>query len=68
MRDNYAVGSDRILMVASNRISAFDVTTGEPITGKLALFWFDKLTGIVPNHLIGFRNHLVVLMDRRRRT
>ena len=59
VRDNYAVGTDRILMVASDRISAFDVIMGEPITGKgalltqMALFWFDKLTGIVPNHLTG---------------
>ncbi len=59
VRDNYAVGSDRILMVASDRISAFDVIMAEPITGKgalltqMALFWFDKLTGIVPNHLTG---------------
>ncbi len=59
VRDNYAVGSDRILMVASDRISAFDVIMDEPITGKgalltqMALFWFDKLTGIVPNHLTG---------------
>ena len=50
VRDNYAVGTDRILMVASDRISAFDVIMGEPITGKgalltqMALFWFDKLT------------------------
>jgi phosphoribosylaminoimidazole-succinocarboxamide synthase len=59
VRDNYAVGTDRILMVASDRISAFDVIMGEPIPGKgallteMALFWFDKLTGIVPNHLAG---------------
>ncbi len=59
VRDNYAVGTDRILMVASDRISAFDVIMGEPIPGKgallteMALFWFDKLTGIVPNHLTG---------------
>ncbi|MEO7253873.1 MAG: phosphoribosylaminoimidazolesuccinocarboxamide synthase [Casimicrobium sp.] len=59
VRDNYAVGTDRILMVASDRISAFDVIMAEPITGKgalltqMALFWFDKLTGIVPNHLTG---------------
>lgn len=59
VRDNYAVGTDRILMVASDRLSAFDVIMGEPIPGKgalltqVALFWFDKLTGIVPNHLTG---------------
>ena len=37
VRDNYAVGSDRILMVASDRLSAFDVIMGEPIPGKGAL-------------------------------
>ena len=59
VRDNYAVGEDRILMVASDRISAFDVVMGEPIPGKgalltqMALFWFDKLGHICPNHLTG---------------
>ena len=48
-----------MLMVASDRLSAFDVIMGEPIPGKgallttMALFWFDKLQGIVPNHLTG---------------
>ena len=59
VRENYAVGEDRILMIASDRISAFDVIMSEPIPGKgalltkMALFWFDKLDGIVPNHLTG---------------
>jgi phosphoribosylaminoimidazole-succinocarboxamide synthase len=59
VRDNYAVGDDRILMVASDRLSAFDVIMGEPITGKgqiltqLALFWFDKLGHVCANHLTG---------------
>jgi len=59
VRENYAVGSDRILMVASDRISAYDVIMGEPIPGKgalltqMALFWFKQLEGIVPNHLTG---------------
>jgi phosphoribosylaminoimidazole-succinocarboxamide synthase len=63
VRDNYAVGDDRILMVASDRISAFDVIMGEPIPGKgelltrLSLFWFDLLgpkgQGICPIHLTG---------------
>ena len=59
VRDNYAVGDDRILMVASDRISAFDVVMGEPIPGKgalltqMALFWFDRLGHICPNHLTG---------------
>lgn len=59
VRDNYAVGDDRILMVASDRISAFDVIMGEPIPGKgvlltqMALFWFARLGHICPNHLTG---------------
>ena len=63
VRDNYAVGDDRILMVASDRISAFDVIMGEPIPGKgelltqMALFWFDILgprgLNICPIHLTG---------------
>jgi len=53
------VGDDRILMVASDRLSAFDVIMGEPIPGKgelltqMALFWFDKLGHLCPNHLTG---------------
>lgn len=59
VRDNYAVGSNRLLMVASDRISAFDVIMGEPIPDKgklltqMALFWFDQLQDICPNHLTG---------------
>ena len=59
VRDNYAVGTDRLLMVASDRVSAFDVILGEPIPGKgalltqMALFWFDKLGALCPNHLTG---------------
>ena len=59
VRDNYAVGDDRILMVASDRLSAFDVVLSQPIPGKgeiltkMALFWFNKLADVVPNHLTG---------------
>ncbi len=59
VRDNYAVGDDRILMVATDRLSAFDVVMNEGIPGKgelltqMALFWFAKLGHIVPNHLTG---------------
>jgi phosphoribosylaminoimidazole-succinocarboxamide synthase len=59
VRDNYAVGSDRILMVASDRISAFDVVMDQPIPAKgalltqMALWWFGQLDGICPNHLTG---------------
>ncbi|QLP99992.1 MAG: phosphoribosylaminoimidazolesuccinocarboxamide synthase [Burkholderiaceae bacterium] len=69
VRDNYAVGRDRILMVASDRISAFDVIMGEPIPGKgalltqMALFWFDKLRHICPNHLTGEAPESVVAPD-----
>ena len=69
VRDNYAVGDDRILMVASDRISAFDVIMGEPIPGKgelltkMALFWFGKLGHICPNHLTGESPESVVTAD-----
>ena len=69
VRDNYAVGADRILMVATDRISAFDVVMGEPIPGKgelltrMALFWFDKLGHVVPNHLTGDAPQSVVAAD-----
>jgi phosphoribosylaminoimidazole-succinocarboxamide synthase len=69
VRDNYAVGADRLLMVASDRISAFDVVMGEPIPGKgalltrMALFWFDRLAHVVPNHLTGEPPQSVVAAD-----
>ena len=59
VRDNYGVGSDRLLMVATDRLSAFDVVMSEAIPGKgelltqMALFWFERLADIVPNHLTG---------------
>jgi len=69
VRDNYAVGSERLLMVASDRISAFDVVMGEPIPGKgalltrMALFWFERLAHVVPNHLTGQAPEGVVAPD-----
>jgi phosphoribosylaminoimidazole-succinocarboxamide synthase len=73
VRDNYAVGEDRILMVASDRISAFDVIMGEPIPGKgvlltqMALFWFEQLgpqgLNICPIHLTGEVPESVVRAD-----
>ena len=73
VRDNYAVGKDRILMVASDRLSAFDVIMNEPIPGKgalltqMALFWFDKLgpkgLNICPIHLTGEAPESVVAAD-----
>lgn len=69
VRDNYAVGEDRLLMVTSDRLSAFDVIMAEPIPDKgrvlntLALFWFDKLAHVVPNHLTGEAPESVVQPD-----
>lgn len=69
VRDNYAVGEDRLLMVTSDRLSAFDVIMAEPIPDKgkvlntLALFWFDKLSHVVPNHLTGIDPATVVQPD-----
>ncbi len=71
VRDNYAVGADRILMIASDRLSAFDVVMGEPIPGKgelltrMALWWFERLADIVPNHLTGGDPEAVVLPRER---
>jgi phosphoribosylaminoimidazole-succinocarboxamide synthase len=69
VRDNYAVGNDRILMVASDRISAFDVVMDQPIAGKgalltqMALWWFGQLSDICPNHLSGDAPESVVAAD-----
>ena len=69
VRDNYAVGDDRLLMVASDRLSAFDVVMKAPVPGKgrlltqMALFWFEHLKGIVPNHLTGQSPDSVVAPD-----
>jgi phosphoribosylaminoimidazole-succinocarboxamide synthase len=71
VRDNYAVGDHRLLMVASDRLSAFDVVMGEPIPGKgelltrMALFWFERLAHVVPNHLTGEDPESVVAADER---
>ncbi len=59
VRDLYAVGEDRLLLVASDRLSAFDVVLpteipdkGRMLTG-ISRFWFSRTEGIVPNHLVG---------------
>ncbi|MEI7444036.1 MAG: phosphoribosylaminoimidazolesuccinocarboxamide synthase [Burkholderiales bacterium] len=69
VRDNYAVGDDRLLIVTSDRLSAFDVVMAEPIPDKgrvlnrMALFWFDRLADVVPNHLTGIDPASVVAPD-----
>jgi phosphoribosylaminoimidazole-succinocarboxamide synthase len=71
VRDNYQVGDDRLLMVATDRLSAFDVVMGEPIPGKgkvltqIALYWFSRLGTIIPNHLTGDDPESVVRSDER---
>jgi phosphoribosylaminoimidazole-succinocarboxamide synthase len=59
VRDLYAVGEDRLLLVASDRLSAFDVVLPTPIPDKgrvltgLSRFWFARTGDLVPNHLVG---------------
>ena len=58
VRDIYAVGDDKLLVVATDRISAFDVVLDEPIPDKgrvltqLSCFWFDRFLGLVPTHFL----------------
>jgi phosphoribosylaminoimidazole-succinocarboxamide synthase len=69
VRDTYAVGSDRLLIVTTDRLSAFDVVMNEPIPGKgqvlnaLSNFWFARLAHVVPNHLTGIAPETVVAAD-----
>jgi phosphoribosylaminoimidazole-succinocarboxamide synthase len=66
VRDIYAIGNDQLLMITTDRLSAFDVVMGEPIPGKgvvlnqMANFWFDKLSHVIPNHLTGIDPATVV--------
>jgi len=66
VRDIYAVGEDRMLIVASDRLSAFDVVLPDPIPDKgrvlnqMASFWFERLQHIVPNQLTGIDPESVV--------
>ena len=66
VRDMYAVGDDKLLIVTTDRLSAFDVILDDPIPGKgevlnsLTDFWFDRLGTIIPNHLTGIAPETVV--------
>ena len=66
VRDVYAVGDDKLLMVTTDRLSAFDVVMGQPIPEKgivlnqMANFWFDRLANVIPNHLTGIDPESVV--------
>src|SRR6195952_5988412 len=58
VRDIYAVGDDRVLLLTTDRISAFDVVMGETIPMKgavltqISAWWFRQLEGVVPHHMI----------------
>ena len=69
VRDVYALGDDKLLMVTTDRLSAFDVVMGQPIPEKgivlnqMANFWFEKLAKVIPNHLTGIDPESVVPAD-----
>ena len=69
VRDSYELDDDKLLIIATDRISAFDVILDDPIPYKgmvlqaLTDFWFEKLKGIVPNHLTGIDPTTVVAPD-----
>jgi phosphoribosylaminoimidazole-succinocarboxamide synthase len=60
VRDTYALGADRLLMVATDRLSAFDVVLPNGVADKgavltqLSIFWFNRTGHLVPNHLVSF--------------
>ncbi|WP_313220892.1 phosphoribosylaminoimidazolesuccinocarboxamide synthase [Stutzerimonas nitrititolerans] len=70
VRDLYEIDDKRMLMVATDRLSAFDVILAEPIPEKgkiltaISNFWFDKLAGLVPNHFTGDRVEDVVSAEQ----
>jgi phosphoribosylaminoimidazole-succinocarboxamide synthase len=69
VRDMYAVDDKHLLIVTSDRLSAFDVILDDPIPGKgqvlnqMANFWFERLKGVIPNHLTGIAPESVVKPD-----
>src|SRR3970040_2079783 len=71
VRDLYAVGTDRLLVIQNDRLSAFDVIMADPIPEKgrvlteMSFFWFQKLGHVIPNHLTGVAPETVVAPDER---
>ena len=71
VRDIYAVGDDQLLVIQSDRLSAFDVILPDPIPGKGAVltamsnFWFAKLGHVIPNHLTNIAPESVVAANER---
>jgi len=72
VRDIYAVDGDKMLIVVTDRLSAFDVVLPDPIPDKgrvlneLANFWFSRLAHVVPNHLTGIDPESVVQGEEER--
>ena len=72
VRDLYAVDEQHLLIVQTDRLSAFDVILPNPVPGKgqvlttLSNFWFDKLSQVIPNHLSGIAPEEVVKTDADR--
>ena len=72
VRDIYAVGEDQLLVIQTDRLSAFDVILDDPIPGKgevltaLSNFWFAKLGHLVPNHMTGIDPESVVSGEAER--
>src|SRR5262249_27252210 len=70
VRDIYRVDDQRLLILASDRLSAFDVVLPDPIPGKgivltaISNFWFHRLQSVIPNHLTG-TDPVEVLSDPR---
>ncbi|MCP4636769.1 MAG: phosphoribosylaminoimidazolesuccinocarboxamide synthase [Methyloversatilis sp.] len=71
VRDIYAIDDDKMLIVTTDRLSAFDVILPDPIPGKgkvltaVSNFWFSKLASVSPNHLTGIAPESVVTADER---
>jgi phosphoribosylaminoimidazole-succinocarboxamide synthase len=71
VRDIYAVGDDKMLIVTSDRLSAFDVVLSDPIPDKgrvlneMANFWFSRLGHVIPNQLTGIDPESVVANNER---
>ena len=71
VRDIYAVGDDKLLVIQTDRLSAFDVILPDPIPGKgqvltaLSNFWFAKLAHVIPHHLTGIAPESVVAPEER---
>ena len=69
VRDTYDLGDDQLLMIASDRISAFDVVMDQPVPGKgviltrMSAFWFEIIDHVMPNHVIASASDEVAMAD-----